>query len=102
MAGSTVDRDLLDFRLSEAIVSVREAFVLVDRISGYLDTIPIETEEGESGEVVQTDPLTLSPSEGGFGYSEDEAQLIRAIVRRLDNLDTELTLRHARKLTGLS
>lgn len=92
MAGSPVDRNLLDAKMSEAIVNLRTAFRKVETIQNYLVNNPIP----DNGAGV--DPL-----ESEFNYTHDEAYLIRLVFGDLDyargNLSTTMT--NARKLTGL-
>jgi len=92
MAGSPVDRNLLDAKASEAVVSVRNAFRKVETLQTFLANNPIP----DNGAGV--DPLV-----DDFGYNTDEAYLLRLVFGDLyylnDNINT--IMRNGRKLTGL-
>lgn len=92
MAGLTVTRDLLDHRAAQAVIDIRNAFEKAQTVFDYLATVP-STPDG--------DPLTKPVSEGGFGYTADEAYLIRVVFERLSALEVEPILVDGRKLTGL-
>lgn len=89
MAGIEVTRPVMDVRLGEAGLSVRDAFYKVDNIYYWLQNNP------NSGDA---DPLVT-----GFGYTADEAYLIRVTFEGLKNLKTnnDSLLSNLRKLTGL-
>lgn len=95
MAGSPVDRQLLDAKMSEAVVSVRRALRQVETIQNYLVNHPVQNPDNPETKV---DPLMAE-----FGYDADEAYLIRLVFGDLDyagrNLSTTMT--NGRKLTGL-
>lgn len=92
MAGSNVDRPLLDAKMAEAVISIRRAFRQVETIQAWLVNHPVP----DNGAGV--DPLT-----GEFGYDADEAYLIRLVFGDLDYAGNNLTstMKNARKLTGL-
>lgn len=93
MAGTTVSRSDLDWKVSRTVIEVREAFENVAIIKGFLDQNPSNGPEG--------DLLTKSAGEGGFGYTEDEAYLVRLVFDQFNALDVEPILETARRLTGL-
>jgi hypothetical protein len=105
MAGREVTRIELDQRMSQSLVSLRSAVSQLENINEFLATIPV----GADG----TDPLTIStdlpdpmdPNSaiGRFGYTEEEAQLIRQVFGALLALRTQLApvLKQSRRLTGL-
>lgn len=92
MAGSPVDRNLLDAKASEAIVTLRQALRKVETIQAYLVNHPVP----DNGAGV--DPLM-----GDFGYDADEAYLLRLVFGDLDYMRGNIngTMVNARKLTGL-
>lgn len=89
MAGIKVDRQVIDIRIGEAALAVRDTFDRVESIQLWLADHP------GSG---AGDPLVSQ-----FGYTEDEAYLIRLVFGQLNTIRTQnqetLTLTH--KLTGL-
>lgn len=89
MAGIRVDRQTIDVRLGEAALAVRDSFERVESIQLWLADHP------GSG---PQDPLVTS-----FGYTEDEAYLIRLVFEQLNTMRTEhaATLVLTHKLTGL-
>lgn len=93
MAGLEVSRSNLDQKVAEAIIAVRRSFRQVDRVNGFLSNNPSNAVDG--------DLLTKDPAEGGFGYTADEAYLIRVTFEQLTALDVEGPLELGRKLTGL-
>lgn len=94
MAGLQVTKDLLDLKSAQAVLAVREAFDQVETIFEYLATVPANAEGG--------DPLTLPLDQGGkFGYTADEAYLIRFVFESLHGLAVQPILDTGRKLTGL-
>jgi hypothetical protein len=104
MAGRDVNRSNLDQVTADAVIAVRDAFRQVRTVKAFLDQVPANAEGG--------DPLTKpmaqvadSPPDfvpGKFGYTEDEAYLIRLVFDQLNALDVQPILDTGRKLTGLS
>lgn len=92
MAGSPVDRNLLDAKMAEAIITLRQAFRKIETIKAYLANHPIP----DNGAGV--DPLM-----GEFGYDADDAYLIRLVFDDLDYARNNLngTMINGRKLSGL-
>lgn len=88
MAGIAVTRAVMDVRLGESALSLRDAFSKVDNIYYWLQNNP------NGG----TDPLVTE-----FGYTADEAYLVRVTFEGLKNLKTnnDSLLGNLRKLTGL-
>lgn len=100
MAGIAVSRSALDQKMAETVISVRDAFTKVVTVSNWLNDHPV---------VDNVDPLTVpigpsadGMSQIGFGYTADEAYLIRLTFQNLSSIDVATTLSVARKLTGLS
>jgi hypothetical protein len=93
MAGLKVSRALLDQKSSDAILAIRDAFRKVETLSEYLSTVPSDAPEG--------DLLVKTMEEGGFGYTADEAYLIRYVFQMLNDLNVQPALESGRKLTGL-
>lgn len=93
MAGQSVTRSDLDFAASTAIVSLREAMGRVKTVSFFLSTQRSDAPGG--------DPMTKSQSEGGFGYTEDEAYLLRVLFGSLSSGDLTNLDQQGRLLTGL-
>lgn len=89
MAGIEVNRNVIDVRTGEAIMSLRTAFRQVRNITAFLANNP------GAGE---TDPLVVE-----YGYTTDEAYLIRLVFEHFDGVRNanEDMLNTARKLTGL-
>lgn len=93
MAGFIVDRGMLDQTAAEAVVNTREAFRKVETVYDFLANNPL-TEDG--------DPLTKPAEEGGyFGYTDEEASLIRTVIETLHSLEPTDILHIGKKLTGL-
>lgn len=89
MAGLEVTRQILDMKAADAVLSLRDSLRKVESIAKWLANNPV---------VDTTDPLVAN-----FGYTSDEAYLIRVTFEqletiRLNNLSLSET---ARKLTGL-
>jgi len=104
MAGREVTRVELDARMSDSLVSLRNAVTKLENINEFLATIPVV--EGTDPLTVSTDlpdPMDPNSAVGRFGYTEDEAQLIRSVFGSLLALRTQLApvLKQSRKLTGL-
>lgn len=89
MAGLDVNRNLLDMRAADAVLQVRNAFDRVESVAKWLVNTP---------SVEGVDPLVAD-----FGYTEDEAYLIRYVFETLENLrvSNAALSETARKLTGL-
>lgn len=104
MAGREVTRIDLDRETAEAVIAVREAFRRVRTVKAYLDQVPANSEGGDplTLSVNPTDTMDASTAPGKFGYTEDEAYLIRVVFDQLTNLEVQPILDTARKLTGLS
>jgi len=88
-AGIQVSKGSLDSRASDAILTLRNGFNKVESISVWLSNNP------KSGDV---DPLVSE-----FGYTTDEAYLIRILfegLQTLKNSNSQL-FQLGRKLTGL-
>lgn len=90
MPGYEVRRDQLDQACAEAVLQTREALRKVETVYEFLANNPA---------VDGVDPLT--DPEGHFGYTEDEAYLVRLVIEGLHNLPAENILHTGRKLTGL-
>ena len=94
MIGYKVNKELLDVRSAEAVIAVRDAFEKVERVKNYLANLP-QDEDG-------VDPLVRPVTENGkFGYSADEAYLLRVVFDELSALNIDPTLEKGQKLTGL-
>lgn len=94
MAGFQVNRDLLDIKAAELVMRVRDAFRDVETLYEWLALNPVK--DG-------VDPLTVPTEEGGkFGYTDDEAYLIRYVVEGFHGLSVQPLLHAGRALTGLS
>lgn len=91
MAGNEVFKNLLDMRIPEVVVGLREAYRNADHIQGWLIDNPV---------VDGVDPLTDASK--NFGYSEDEAQMIRHVFMRIEASELSDILVEARRFTGLS
>ena len=105
MAGREVTRIDLDARMSDSLVSLRTAVSKLENINEFLATIPVG-EDGVDPLTISTelpDPMDPSSALGRFGYTEEEAELIRKVFGSLLALRTELqpVLKMSRKLTGL-
>lgn len=94
MAGFTVSRELLDMKAGEAVLHIREAFENADIVNSFLKQNPSNGPDG--------DLLTKPVEDGGFGYTADEAYLIRVVFEGFDALNVEPILEMGSKLTGLS
>lgn len=104
MAGQAVTRQDLDYAVSQAIIDLRQACRKVDSINKFLSFHPSNAVGGD----LLTNPLPTASDPtgavGGFGYTEDEAYLIRIIFEQLNGVrETALPiLETGRKLTGLN
>lgn len=113
MVGYTVNRGKLDLRVAEMVIAFRSAIEKADIVQGWLALHPSDAPGGD----VLTLPITpppieydsdgnpIPPSEpfvpGEFGYTEDEAYLIRDVTQKLFNLNTNGVMTQAKGLTGL-
>lgn len=93
MAGNLVGRSDLDWRISRAVIALRDDFESVGIIKGFLDQYPSNAVGG--------DVLTKTVKDNGFGYTVDEAYLIRLVFDQFSALALAPVLEQARKLTGL-
>lgn len=93
MAGLEVTRSQLDMKSAEAIIALRDAVAQAETIQAFLSTIPV-AQDG-------TDPLVVPELEGGFGYTADEAYLIRFLFQSITDLPIDNLREQGRKLTGL-
>lgn len=104
MAGREVTRTELDRETADAIIEVRDAFRRVRTVKAFLDQVPANAEGGDPL-TLSTDPVNsmeASTAPGKFGYTDDEAYLIRLVFDQLTALEVQPILDTARKLTGLS
>lgn len=95
MAGQDVTRNDLDYKLSQTLVSARVVVKDLETIQSFLE---------RTTAVNGVDPLTVPFADGGkFGYTEDEAYLIRVTFEQLAAAKTTIgpVLDTARALTGL-
>lgn len=106
MAGFDVSRGLLDQRSAEAVLAVRGAFDIVEAITAFLATVPADAPGGDKLTRPQVPPVDENgqpTAEPGFGYTADEAYLIRVTFEALHAARQSIagTLDAARQLTGL-
>lgn len=103
MAGREVTRQLLDMKAAEAIVAVRHAFEKVETVKEFLSTVPSDAPGGDPLTLPTnpTDALDSDSAAGKFGYTADEAYLIRYLFESLMQFDIKALLKDGRKLTGL-
>lgn len=103
VAGRTVTRAELDAKAADAVIAVRKAFVLVENVKSFLDNTPQNAEGGDplTLSTTPTDPMDPTTAPGVFGYTDDEAYLMRIVFDQLSALPVQDTLHTARKLTGL-
>lgn len=95
MAGQEVTRNDLDYKMAQTLVSARTVVKDLEAIDAFLDRTAV---------VDGVDPLTVPIAEGGkFGYTADEAYLIRVTFELLSGAQTTIgpILTTARALTGL-
>lgn len=104
MAGRNVTRMQLDEAVASAVIDVREAFRHVRTVKAYLDQVPQNSEGGDplTKSTTPTDSMDATTAPGLFGYTDDEAYLIRVVFDQLSALEVQPILDTARKLTGLS
>lgn len=96
MAGQEVTRNDLDYKISQVLVAARNVIKDIETVESFLERTPNDA----SG----ADPLTVAPADGGkFGYTADEAYLIRSTFGQLHGLKPTVdpVLDTARGLTGL-
>jgi hypothetical protein len=96
MAGQEVARPDLDYRMSQTLVSARNVVRDLETIAAFL--------ERAKPDANGVDLLVLPVDEGGkFGYTEDEATLIRSTFQQLEAAKSSIEpiLDKARGLTGL-
>lgn len=105
MAGANVTRNDLDYAISQAVIDIRQAFRKVDSIATFLNNHPAN--DNPDLDLLKA-PLpnagTPDATGTGFGYTDDEAYLIRIVFEQLSALRTNAlpTLDLGRKLTGLN
>lgn len=90
MLGIEVNRNVLNTKVAQAIVGLREAFEEVETINKWLTNhSPIEG----------TDPLTL----GEYGFTDDEVYALRVYFETFDavRIANASTFDTGRKMTGL-
>lgn len=89
MLGFLVNKDVLDNKSAQAVLSLRDAFDKVEAIAKWLGDHP------NAG----TDPLTLDP----FNYSADEAYALRVFFETFETVRENNTAAFdaGRKMTGL-
>lgn len=96
MAGQEVTRNDLDYKMAQTLVSARTIVKDLETVQSFLE----RTAPG----VDEPDPLTVPLTDGGkFGYTADEAYLIRATFQQLSGAQATIgpVLDTARALTGL-
>lgn len=103
MAGFEVTRPQLDAKAAEAVVAVREAFQKVQTLFEFLGNLPSDTPGGDplTLSTVPEDPMAPNSASGKYGYTADEAYLLRYVFTTLNAIDIEPVLHTGRKLTGL-
>lgn len=95
MAGQEVTRNDLDYKMAQTLVTARNVISDLETINAFLQRTP---------EVDGVDPLTVAVADGGkFGYTADEAYLIRNTFSQLEAVKPVVgpLLDTARGLTGL-
>lgn len=101
MAGIEVNRQMLDQKAATTVIALREAFRNAENIFHFLGTVPANAPGGDPLTKPQTDPETGLFVPNSFGYSEDEAYLLRFVFESLHNMNYKPTMDAARNLTGL-
>lgn len=104
MAGREVTRLELDGRMADSLVSIRTAVDKLTTINEFLATIPVV--DGVDPLTISTelaDPMEPTSAVGKFGYTAEEAVLIRDTFGTLLALGSSLgpVLKTSRRLTGL-
>ncbi len=106
MAGRKVTRLELDGAMADTLVSIRVAVDKLTTINEFLVTVPISADGVDPLTVSAqfTDKMDPTSAPGVFGYTEDEAKLIRDIFGKLLGAGATLApvLKNGRKLTGLA
>lgn len=104
MAGRDVSRGSLDQVAADAVIAVRDAFRQVRTVKAFLDQVPANAEGGDplTKPIAQTVDSAEGFVPGKFGYTDDEAYLIRLVFDQLNSLEVQPILDTGRKLTGLS
>jgi hypothetical protein len=98
MAGNAVNKGILDQKAANAIINLRNSLDEVDTVFEFLRTIPnTPLVEGVTEHTELTEPLMAEP----FGYTADEAYLIRYLFENLHGLPVQGLMEAGRKLTGL-
>lgn len=93
MAGLEVTRPMLDQKAAEAVLSLRHVYEKIQTMNAFLNNIHADDPDG--------DLMTKSQEDGGFGYTADEAYLIRTLFQGLDGLAVQPLLAQGSALTGL-
>ena len=90
MAGIEVTRQTIDMKIGQSLMTLRSGLDQCDSVAIWLSNTPAPTPE--------EDPLVVT-----FGYTEDEAYLIRLVFQEISTLRTAAAVlnSNARKLTGL-
>lgn len=94
MAGIEVNRQMLDFKLAEAMLAIRHAFEKVEILQQWMTNHPAPG----------PDLLSTPIAEGGqFGYTVDEAYAIRLVCQNFNamRLNNASDFAVATQLTGL-
>lgn len=104
MAGANVTRNDLDYAASQALVDLRQAFRKVDAIQTFLVNHPSDAAEGDLLKAPQSGAGDPTSAPSGFGYTDDEAYLIRRVFQDLYDLKQQAApiQEMGRKLTGLN
>lgn len=107
MAGRDVTRLELDAKLADTVLSIREAVRKVNIIIGFLAQHPVDETSGDPLTLSTglADPMDPTSAPGKFGYTEEEAALIRLVFGELDEVTKSTTLAgtlvKGSQLTGL-
>ena len=90
MAGADVQKYTVDSKASDAVLSLRSAFAKVEIMAKWLENQPNDPTNGDSLVTV-------------FGFTADDAYLIRSVFQQLETIRTTNAslFDNARKLTGL-
>lgn len=96
-----MNRQMLDQKAASTIIALREALRNSETIYHFLATVPANAPGGDPLTKPQTDPETGIFIPSAFGYSEDEAYLIRFVFESLHGINVQPIMEAARKLTGL-
>ena len=102
MAGLEVTRELLDAKSAEAILAIRSAFNKIDGVYAFLASIPVVNGvDPFTRWTITTKTLNPATAPGKFGYTDDEAYLLRFMFSELHGYHNPSLLETSRKLTGL-